>query len=111
MTMALPGGRPWQTPTGCVVRCDEVLVGRGAPLTVPGLADDDVALYDEWARITIVEPAPEHDVWVHRGSELAIGGEIWRVMLIADGTRGPVIRGGTHVRRHQGQMVTLTRES
>ena len=32
-------------------------------------------------------------------------------MLIADGTRGPVIRGGTHVRRHQGQMVTLTRES
>ena len=57
MTMALPGGRPWQTPTGCVVRCDEVLVGRGAPLTVPGLADDDVALYDEWARITIVEPA------------------------------------------------------
>ena len=32
-------------------------------------------------------------------------------MLIADGTRGPVIRGGTHVRRHPGQMVTLTRES
>jgi hypothetical protein len=111
MTMALPGGRPWQTPTGCVVRCDEVLVGRGAPLTVPGLADDDVALYNEWARITIVEPAPEHSVWVHRGSELAIGGEIWRVMLIADGTRGPVIRGGTQVRRHPGQMVTLTRES
>jgi hypothetical protein len=111
MTMALPGGRPWQTPTGCVVRCDDVLVGRGAPLTVPGLADDDVALYDEWARITIVEPAPEHSVWVHRGSELAIGGEIWSVTLIADGTRGPVIRGGTHVRRHQGQMVTLTRES
>ncbi len=111
MTMALPGGRPWRTPTGCVVRCDEVRVGHGAPVTVPGIADDDVAQYDAWARITIVEPGPEHSVWLHTGSELAIGTEIWRVTLIADGTRGQVIRGGTHVRRHPGQMVTLTRES
>jgi hypothetical protein len=111
MTMALAGGRPWQTPSGWTVRCDEVRVGHGAPVTVPGIADDDVAQYDAWARITVVEPAPEHSVWLHTGSELAIGSEIWRVVLIADGTRGPVIRGGTHVRRHPGQMVTLTRES
>jgi hypothetical protein len=111
MTMALPGGRPWQTPSGSVVRCDEVRVGHGAPVTVPGLADDDVAQYDAWARLTIVEPAPEHSVWVHPGSELAIGPEIWRIELIADGTRGPVVAGGTLVRRRPGQMVTLTRES
>ena len=109
--MALPGGRPWETPTGCIVRCDAVLVGRGAPVSVPGLPDDDVAQYDAWAQITIVEPAPEHSVWVHPGSELAIGGEIWRVELIADGTRGQVVAGGTLVRRRPSQMVTLTRES
>ena len=79
---------------------------------MPGLADDDVALYDAWARITIVEPAARAlpcGCIAARSSPSAR--EIWRVMLIADGTRGPVIRGGTHVRRHPGQMVTLTRES
>jgi hypothetical protein len=112
ITMALPGGRPWETPTGYVVRCDEVRVGHGAPVAVPpGLAAGDVAQFDAWARITILEPEPEISVWVHPGSQLAIGSEIWRVELIADGNRGPAVSGGTLVRRQPGQMVTLMRES
>ncbi len=108
--MALPIGRPWQTPSGAVVRCDEISIGRGAPVRVPGLADDDVAQHDAWARVSIVEPPPEHAVWLHAGSELAIGREIWRVALIAEGPPRPIVS-GTSIVRPAGQVVTLTRES
>ena len=108
--MALPIGRPWQTPSGCLVRCDEIRIGRGAPVEVSGLTDEDLAQHDAWAQITIVEPPPEHSVWLHVGSELAIDGEIWRVELIADGPPRPLV-GGSSVVRPAGQVVTLTRES
>jgi hypothetical protein len=107
--MALPGDRAWQTPSGWTVRCDEVRVGDGPPVTMIGLPDDDLAHHDAWARITIVDPPPEHAVWVHQGSEIAIGPEIWRVDKIAESptTR---LRPGPPNRRKPGPIVVLTRE-
>lgn len=103
--MSLSGDHPWHTPSGGVVRCDEVLVGRGAPIRIVGLADDELADHDAWARITIVEPEPEHAVWVHTGSEIAIGSEIWRIDSIVDAAAQPT----PVARRRPGRMVTLTR--
>ena len=108
--MALPGDRAWQTPSGGLIRCEEVRVGDGPPVTVAGLADDDLARHDAWARIAIMDPPPEHAVWVHQGSEIAIGPEIWRVDKIAEGPASRP-RTGPQNRRKPGPIVVLTREA
>jgi hypothetical protein len=108
--MALPGDRAWQTPSGSVVRCDEVRVGDGPPVRLGGLADDDLALHEAWAKITIMDPPPEHAVWVHQGSQIAIGPEIWRVDKIAESPTSR-LRPAPQKGRKPGPIVVLTREA
>ena len=108
--MALPGDRAWQTPSGSVVRCDEVRVGDGPPVRLGGVADDELALHDAWAKITIMDSPPEHAVWVHQGSEIAIGPEIWRVDKIAESPANR-LRPAPQKGRRPGPIVVLTREA
>ena len=49
-------------------------------------------------------------MWVHQGSEIAIGPEIWRVDKIADSPTNR-LRPGPPNRRKPGPIVVLTRET